>query len=157
MAVRSESPEPIVTPEVLELLERATAIPRGLAFVHQAPVDCVAVTLGMHPRVVEQACDCLDHAEQRKMLIRHFVQAAERRRSMPAPPSAERAVESRVDAPTDPEQLIESASRHSLGVRFLVCAPLETAAIMFRVHPLLVLRARELLASRGVVPEDGDE
>jgi len=138
---------PMVTPEVLDLLERSTAIPRGLAFVHRAPLDSVAITLGVHPSVVEHACDCLDHAEQRAMLIRHFVLALERRRSRVPPAIVREPVE-------DPEQLIADAEHHALGVQFLLCAPFETAAITFRIHPAVVLRAREILAARGVLPEE---
>ncbi len=131
---------PRVTPEVLELLERSTAIPRGLAFVHRAPLDSVAVTLGVHPRVVEHACDCLDHAEARAMMIRYFARALERRRSRmpPAPPPEE--------AATDPELLLRTAEGHPFGLEFLLHAPFETAALMFGAHPFVVLAARELLA-----------
>ena len=139
---------PRVTPEILELLERSTAIPRGLAFVHCAPLDSVAVTLGVHPHVVEHACDCLDHAEARAMMIRFFARALERRRSRmpPAPP--------REEAPADPEQLIRTAEAHPLGLEFLLHAPFETAALMFGVHPFVVLGARERLAERGIVPTE---
>lgn len=136
-------PTPHITPEVLELLERSTAIPRGLAFVRRAPLDSVAVTLGVHPRVVEHACDCLDHAEARKMMIRFFANALERRRSR-MPPSPLKQEEA-----GDPEQLLAAAEAHPLGLEFLAEAPFETAAVIFGVHPFLVLRARELLSTRG--------
>lgn len=142
--------------EVLDLVERSTALEHGLAFVRRAPVESVAITLGVHPRVVEHACDCLDRVEERAMMIRFFARARARRRTLP--PKA--VVHAPVATPRTAEQLIDEATRsakgrgHSLGVQFLLCAPLETAAILFRAHPDLVLRARELLAARGVVAEE---
>ncbi len=142
--------------EVLDLVERSSALEHGLAFVRRAPVESVAITLGVHPRVVEHACDCLDRVEERAMMIRYFARARARRRTLP-PPVARVAP---VATPRTAEQLIAEATRspsgrgHSLGVQFLLCAPLETAAILFRAHPDLVAEARELLAARGVVAEE---
>ena len=139
---------PRVTPEILDLLERSTAIPDGLAFVHDGPIDSVAVTLGVHPGLIVQACDCLDHAEQRAMLVRHFERALERRRTSFLPTSG------LAPSPTTASELIEAAERQQGGVAFLVNAPFETAAILFAVHPFLVLEAREQLTARGFLPDD---
>lgn len=139
---------PRVTPEILDLLERSTAIPDGLAFVHDGPIDSVAVTLGVHPGLIVQACDCLDRAEQRAMLVRHFERALERRRASfhPSPGTA--------SPPSTAADLIEAAEHDPYGDSFLLNAPFETVAILFGVHPFLVLEARELLSARGLTPED---
>jgi hypothetical protein len=139
--------------DVLELLERSAAVPHGLAFVHLAPHECVAAALGVHPDTVERTCDCLDH-EPRGAVIRAYSRALERQRTQP--PAAPASFVAR--APQGPDEVIARAEKHALGLQFLLCAPLETAAIMFSVHPEVVHEAREQLARRGVVAErSGDD
>jgi len=53
-------------------------------------------------------------------------------------------------APTDAASVIRAAEAHPLGVKLVLCAPLETAAITFGVHPDVVEAARALLEARGI-------
>jgi hypothetical protein len=137
-----------LAPEILDLLEKSAAVPHGLAFVHCAPRECVATALGVHPDAVEATCECLD-AEPRAAVIREYTRAVERRRTQPPPPPRTPSV--RVQR--GPDDVIEAAENHSLGLSFLMGAPLETAAIMFAAHPDVVSEARERLSRRGVVSE----
>ena len=52
-----------------------------------------------------------------------------------------------------PERLIREAQQGGLGIEFLLCAPFETAAITFGVHPDVVLAARAILEGRGIRPD----
>ncbi|MFI5296937.1 MAG: hypothetical protein ACHREM_02475 [Polyangiales bacterium] len=137
--------DPELAPEILDLLERSAAMPRGLAFVHSAPNDCVAAALGVHPETVARTCECLD-SEPRAAVIREYSRAVARRSTLPPPPAPV------VAEPKErgPEEVILDAEQHALGVQFLLCADLETAAITFSVHPDVVNEARDQLRLRGV-------
>ncbi|MEZ4648270.1 MAG: hypothetical protein R3E97_05675 [Candidatus Eisenbacteria bacterium] len=54
-----------------------------------------------------------------------------------------------------PEELIEAAKRHPLGLSFLLDAPFETVSVTFQVCPNVVFAARELLQKAGR-PKEGD-
>jgi hypothetical protein len=151
---RALEPERQLAPEIVELVDRSAALRQGLALLHRAPLEWVAAALGMHPLIVERARACLDRRPDREFVIRAYVRALERRR-LEAPPTPGSAVPPRCG----PEELVRAAERHALGVQFLLCAPLEVAAVSFTVHPDVVLRARELLARRGILPEEarGDQ
>lgn len=146
----SSGEETWLTPEVLELIARSTALRRGLAFVNNAPIDSVAVALGVHAHAVDRARDCLERTDARKLVLREYSRALEQRRSAPPPPLSPR----NMPAPHAPDDVIQKAYEHPLGVQFLLCAPLETAAITFAVHPDVVSEARGRLAQRGVLPEE---
>jgi len=144
-AVAAELPP---TPAVRDLVARSAALHRGLAFLHRAPPECVASALGATVRLVEYARSCLERGPERTLLIQEYAGALQwRRRQHPAPPAP--------SAPPrrGPEDLVREAERHPLGVQFLLCAPFETVAITFAVHPDVVQGARDLLAARGVRPE----
>jgi len=143
----------VIAPEVLDVIERSARLPHGLAFVHLAPLDCVALTLGVHPRLVELARACLDRPEERGPIIREYVSAVARvGREPPAP-----APHGEAPVPKGPEDLILLAERHPLGIEFLARAPLETAAVIFAAHPDAVSQAREILSRRGIALEPASE
>jgi hypothetical protein len=135
-------------PAIRDLVDRCAAFHRGLAFVHRAPPECVAAALGVTVPLVECTRAALELGPERVALIRAHAAAVERRRRLPPAP---------VPTCTPPrrgaEDVVREAEGHALGVQFLLCAPFETAAIAFGVHPDVVLEARELLARRGVAPE----
>jgi len=139
----------VIAPEVREVIERSARLHHGLAFVHLGPLECVALMLGVHPRLVEQARACLDRPDERTLLIRTYVSAAERAGREPRASASPGAM----PAPKGPEELILHAERHALGIEFLIRAPLETAAVIFAAHPDAVSAAREILARRGIAPE----
>jgi hypothetical protein len=145
--VPSPRPEPWLAPALRDLLDRCAGLRRGLAFVHRAPPECVAAALGVPVAVVEWAQACLDRGPQRLRIIQAYAVALERHHLAAEPRPA--------CAPPrrGPEEVIRQAEGHPLGVQFLLCAPFETAAISFGVHPEVVMDAREILHRRGVVPE----
>ncbi len=139
-----------LTPELAQLIERSAQLRRGLAFVNRAPVESVAVTLGVHPLTVDHARDCLATPGRRKSVIREFQRAVERHRSSPPPPPAP-AVTPR---PATHVELLRDAELHPYGLEFIVRAPIETVAISFGVHPKHVIDARDVLARRGLTADD---
>jgi hypothetical protein len=145
----SRHPEHPLGPEIRDLLDRCTRLRRGLAFANRAPPELAAAALGVPPRVLDQARASLARPDERRLLVREYARALERRRREP-PRSAARPEPPR----RGPEDVIRDAERHPLGVQFLLCAPFETAAVTFGVHPDVVLAARQLLARRGVRPAE---
>ena len=71
-------------PEVREIVLRCAAVHRGLALLHRAPVDSVAVTLGVHPLAVVRVRSALDSPTQRAIAISEFSRAVARSRRPPA-------------------------------------------------------------------------
>lgn len=143
--------------ELTDVLDRAAAHPRGLAFLHLAPVESVAVTLGVDARAVDHARASLEDRARRGEVIEAYQRAVERQRrdpaTRPAPPARQ------VQAPpvVDPADLARTAEKHPLGAEFFMGAPLETVAVIFAAHPFVVLKAREILAQRGVAPGAEEE
>jgi hypothetical protein len=149
---RALGPELPIPRQAQDVVERATSLRRGLAFLRRAPAEVVAATLGVHARAVEEARSQLEDPPARERLLRVFARALEERRgAAPAPPAPPAA------AARSPDDLIQEAERHALGLDFLHLAPPETVAITFEVHPDTVLRAREILASRGHAPTAAGE
>lgn len=137
---RHAAPAAASRAEVLAVVERASRVPDGLALLERAPLECVAVLLGVEPRTIERVrvalADPATHAEA----ARHLAGAAGRRRAPAAPTPAPR--------PRDPEALLAAARERADGLALLCSAAPETAAIAFGVHPDLVHGARAL-AARG--------
>jgi hypothetical protein len=138
-------------PELRELVERVSIVPRSLGFLHRAPIDTIAIVLGVDPFVVDRARTMLETPEGRRLLITELRKA----RSRP-PVLAPRPVETSRCAPPPAEtveELIHRAEEHPLGLRFLMDAPLETVAITMGSHVFLVAEARAFLQEkRGVEP-----
>jgi Tat protein secretion system quality control protein TatD with DNase activity len=136
-----------LTPEIALLIERSAELRRGLAFVSRAPVESVAVTLGVHPRTVDHARDCLATPEMRSGMIREFQRAVVRRASRPPPCS--RPLAGALPEPTREEpDVLREAMTHPYGLEFVMRAPLESVAISFGVHPADVAKMRDELARR---------
>jgi hypothetical protein len=134
-------------PDLRDLIERVAAFEHGLGFLHRADLDCVAVTLGIHPFVVAEARRLLEIPGERARLIEEVRRARAALRALdPAPVAPTRAQGS----PPRPNvrRLIRAARSHPLGLEFLQQAPFETVAVTLRVHPFLVLQARTLLDRR---------
>jgi hypothetical protein len=131
--------------EALALVERAAAIPDGLALLEHAPLECAAVLLGVDPGAVERVRAALEEPALRGEAALAFERAAGRRRP------AAGAGGSPPPAPSDPAALVTAARRREGGLAVLLDAAPECAAIVFGVHPDLVHRARALLA-RGDPP-----
>lgn len=126
--------------EALALVERAAAIPDGLALLERAPLECIAVLLGVEPRAIERVRAALEDPALREEAALRFARAQGRR---PA-----RAASAAAAAPSDPEALLRVARARAGGLALLLDAAPEAAAVVFGVHPDLVDRARAA-AARG--------
>ncbi len=147
-----------LSPEMQRLVEKVANWPHGLGFLHQGDLECIAVSLGLHPFVVARARADLETKEGRARLIREVRLAREKRKTdgladeeppLPCPENLARI--------SDVEELIRAVSIHELGPRFLTNAPVETIAVTFEVHPRTVLRAREILEKSGRQIEGEDQ
>ena len=138
--------------ELADLVRRVARHPHGLGFLHQAYLDSVAVTLGVHPFVVDAARAYLGTPEGRSELIEQV------RREHQRPPADGPALEDEPGPSSlgDAERLIQAAARQSRGVGQLAEGPAEKAAERFGVHPYLVFRARGLLERRRRLERQND-
>ena len=67
-----------VPPDVADLLTRAAALPRGLAFLHAAPLETVAITLRVDARLVLAVRRAIDDPRLHAPIIAAFKEAAAR-------------------------------------------------------------------------------
>jgi hypothetical protein len=147
-----------LSPEMQRLVDKVAAWPHGLGFLHQGDLECIAVSLGVHPFVVVEARSALETEEGRARLIREVRLARERRKTegLPAWEEAPLPCPEPPKKICDVEELIRAAAGHELGPRFLTNAPVETIAVTFEVHPRTVLRAREIV-EKATGRKGGDE
>jgi hypothetical protein len=139
--------------ELADLIRRAARYPRGLGFLHQAWIDSVAVTLGVHPFAVDATRAYLETSRGRAELIEAVRREQGRAPARPRPCSPNlRALH---DCEERARALIEAAREDPRGVPFLTDGPPEEVADAFRVHPYLVFRARGLLERRARTEEPG--
>ena len=142
---RAAHPSHATEEDVRALVERAARVPDGLALLQNAPLECVAVLLGVAPRLVERVRAALEDPAVRDEAARHFTRVSGRR----AAARDAAAAESPPPPPRDPEQLVLAARQRPDGLTLLFSAAPEAAAIAFGVHPDLVHGARAAVA-RGV-------
>jgi hypothetical protein len=128
--------------EVRAVVERAAALPDGLALLRDAPLECAAVLLGVDPRRLDRVRAALADPSAFSEAVRAHARAAGSRR-----PPADAATGPM--PPRDPSALLEAARGREGGVALLLEASAEAAAVVFGVHPALVHRARELAAPGG--------
>ena len=134
-----------ITPAVRDLVARSAALPRGLAFLNRGPTECVASALGAPVHLVEHARACLEDGPDRAQLLEEHAAAVQRsRQASPTSPVHFS------QPPRGPEEVVDEAQRHPLGVEFLLRGPFETVAVTFGAHPDVVLAARDLLGARGI-------
>lgn len=122
--------------EVLALVERAAHLSDALALLEGAPLECVAVLLGVEPRTVERVRAALEDPALRAEAARHHARLRGHRRPAPPTPPPGR------PAPRDAQALLLAALAREGGVALLLTAAPEAAAVAFGVHPDLVHRAR---------------
>ncbi|MBD3162301.1 MAG: hypothetical protein GF328_09360 [Candidatus Latescibacteria bacterium] len=131
--------------ELRALVERVARHPHGLGFLHQAYLESVAVTLGVHPLVVDAARAFLETPEGRALLIDEVRRARSEPTSSPDPvPSPAPACTERAPA-KGAQDLIDEVRARPNGIRFLLHAPPETIAVTYGVHPFVVFHAREIV------------
>lgn len=134
--------------ELADVVRRAAHYPHGLGFLHQAWIDSVAVTLGVHPFAVDATRALLETPWGRAELIEAVRRERERERPRPRTPNL-RALH---DCERRARMLIEAARQDRRGLQFLREGPPEGVAEEFHVHPYLVFRARGIL-ERGALVE----
>jgi hypothetical protein len=130
-----------VPAELADLIERIARHPHGLGFLHKAYLESVAVTLGVHPFVVDAARAYLETKEGRAFLIEEVRRAGDRARAGAAAPPPEGPDSGRPEA----GDLIQKAEGHPRGLRYLTEGAAAEIAAAFGVHPYLVFRARGIL------------
>jgi hypothetical protein len=101
----------------------------------------VAVTLGVHPFVVDATRAYLETPAGRTALIEAVRMAGERAKAGAAAPPPHGPDSGRAEAAS----LIEKAAGHPRGRRYLAEGAPEEIAAAFGVHPYLVFRARGIL------------
>ena len=121
--------------EVLALVARAATLADGFALLERAPLECIAVLLGVEPRAIERARAALADAEIREEALRELARVAGRRPAATAPAEPP-------PRPRDADALLAAARGREDGLALLLSAAPETAAIAFGVHPALVHAAR---------------
>lgn len=149
--------EPTLPDGLQELLERVVEHPVGFQILYRGHLESVAAFFGVHPSVLEAARAMLETPERRALFTEALVRA---RRNRSATPRVEPAQDGRVPPAAPPrtaEDLIRDAVADAAGRDFLFHAPPETVAVLFEVHPFVVLEAREALVARGYVPGATDE
>jgi len=134
-------PDVVEFPGLEDLILQLARHHRGLALLHQADLECAAVTLGVDALVVARARQVLETPEGRAQLIAAVRRAHDELHD--APCCAEAA--ERPSPPRTASALVRAATQHQLGLDFLREGYLESVAVVFRVHPNHVLRARALL------------
>jgi len=134
--------------EVTALVEKAALVPDGLVLLQRAPLECVAVLLGVEPLTVERVRAALEDPATRDEAASAFARAAGARRPASAPAPAGPA------APRDPEALLLAARAREDGLALLLSAAPEAAALAFGVHPELVHRVRDLRTAAPPPPAD---
>jgi hypothetical protein len=137
--------------ELADVIRRAAHYPHGLGFLHQAWIDSVAVTLGVHPFAVDATRAYLETRRGRAELIEAVRREQGRAPARPRPRSPNlRALH---DCEERARVLIQAAREDPRGVPFLADGPPEEVAGAFHVHPYLVFRARGLLERRARTEE----
>jgi hypothetical protein len=137
--------------ELADVVRRTAHHPHGLGFLHQAWMDSVAVTLGVHPFAVDATRALLETPRGRAELI----EAVRREQSRARPRRGYHAPKLRTlhECEERARALIAAAREDARGLRFLIHGPAEEVAEAFHVHPYLVFRARGMVERGGRVEE----
>ncbi len=133
--------------EVFAIVERAARVRDGLALVEQAPLESVAVLLGVAPTTIERVRAALEDPALREEAALRLARAEGKR---PRPTAA--GPSKTAQPPRDPDALLRAARAREGGLALLLDAAPECAAVVFGVHPELVARARER-ARTGPAPD----
>ena len=142
-------------PELAALVQRVARHPHGLGFLHQVYIDSVAVTLGVHPFVVDAARAYLDTPEGRAALIEEVRSLHEQDRAGAPRQAVVSPLETQPEGPCLCQDLVRAASEHPKGVSYLTDGPPEEVAETFAVHPYLVFRARGVIDRRRLRARTG--
>jgi hypothetical protein len=137
--------------ELADVVRRTAHYPHGLGFLHQGPVDSVAVTLGVHPFAIDAIRAYIETTRGRAELIDAV--RRERERQLVRPLSQTPSPRTVHDCEERARALVETAREDPRGLGFLTDGPPEDVAEAFRVHPYLVFRARGILERKAAFEE----
>lgn len=135
-------------PGVRDLMQRAACLPYGLALIEFGMPPCVAEMLGVDADMVLRARAALADSAARPALVGEYEHTVSRREDDPEAFCRRCSDEGRVPTPGCPMALIREAEARPEGLETLRSTEVEVAATSFRVHPFVVLGAREWLARR---------
>jgi hypothetical protein len=133
---------------VRDLMRRAACLPYGLPLVEFGMPPCVAEMLGVSADLVLRARAALADSAARPALVGEYEHTVSRREDDPEAFCRRCSDEGRVPTPGCPMALIREAEARPEGLETLRSTEVEVAATSFRVHPFVVLGAREWLARR---------
>lgn len=135
-------------PDVHDLIHRAACLPYGLSLVEFGLAACAADILGVPVDVIERARTALAGEAERPALVGEYEQIVARRERDPEEFCRQCTVEGRVPKFGCPLALLEEAGQRPSDIEALRSTSLEAAAVLFHVHPFVILGARDLLARR---------
>ena len=130
--------------EFSSLVQRVARYPNGLEFLGEGYLESVAITLGVHPFVVDAARGYLNTPAGRAELDRAVGDEASAESGEVDPSGDERDPIRMPDSP-EAEVLIVRARADARGIECLCDGDPEAIAAAFGVHPYVVFRARGVL------------
>jgi len=133
---------------VRDLMRRAACLPYGLSLVEFGWSPCVAAMLGVRDEAVAGARAALADPAARASIVREYEETVRGRDADPESFCRQCAAEGRIPTPGCPLALVREAEARPEGLETLRATDVEVAATAFRVHPFVVLGAREWLARR---------
>jgi hypothetical protein len=138
----------IPAPPVRDLMLRAACLPYGLSLVEFGWPPCVAAMLGVSDEAVADARAALADPAARAAVVREYEETVRDRDADPESFCRRCEAGGRSPTPGCPLALIREAEARPDGLDILRATDVEVAATAFRVHPFVVLGARERLARR---------
>jgi hypothetical protein len=134
--------------DVRDLMHRAACLPYGLSLIEFGMPPCAAEMLGVNADMILRARAALADPDLRPRLVGEYEHTVSRREEDPEAFCRQCAAEGRTPTPGCPLALIREAEARPSGLDTLRSTEVEVAATSFRVHPFVVLGAREWLARR---------
>jgi hypothetical protein len=138
----------IPDPAARDLLRRAACLPYGLSLVEFGWLPCAAAVLGVEIGDVTAVRTALADPGARPALVGEYTHAVGLRDADPDAFCRTCTAEGRPPTPGCPVALIREAAARPSGLETLRSADVEVAATAFRVHPFVILGARDWLARR---------
>ncbi|MEW5982341.1 MAG: hypothetical protein AB1806_08205 [Acidobacteriota bacterium] len=135
--------------DIRDLVQRAACLPYGLSLVEFGLPACAGEILGVPAETIARARAALADSSSRAALVAEYESAVRHRAQDPEASCRWCIQERRMPASGCPLALLQEAETRPSGLDELRSASLEAAAVSFRVHPFVILGARELLARRG--------
>ena len=132
-----------VPTELRDLIRRGGAHPDGLEFLRVGYLESVAVSLGVHPFVIDAAREYLETAAGEAFMEYQVCKEMQRHEAPHRPSRATAHLAAQHLEEVD--RVVSAAEEHPLGTKLLLETPLETACKELGAHPFLVLRARLLV------------